>query len=326
MSNLRQISLMLMKGMITKSTGSWYKVQLGDKTYVDARLKGAMRLGGSKSTNPVAVGDFVDLYPESEGRFVINNVQERRNYIVRRSVNLSKRTQVIAANLDQAILVCTIAEPKTLYGFMDRFLATTEAYDIPAVLVFNKIDNYSREAIIELEYREAAYGKAGYRTLRTSALSGEGITELKTILKDKISLFSGHSGVGKSTLANELQPGLNLQTGSVSESHGQGKHTTTFAEMHFMKFGAHIIDTPGIRGFGLVDMENVEISHFFPEIFKLQPKCKFGNCKHIDEPGCEVVRSVENNEIAPTRYSSYLSMLNGDEENDSFRQDIYKKE
>ncbi len=315
-----------MKGMVTKSTGSWYKVQMEDRSYVDARLRGAMRLQGSKSTNPVAVGDFVDLFPESDGRYVINNVHERKNYIVRRSVNLSKKTQVIAANLDQAILVCTIAEPRTLYGFMDRFLATTEAYDIPAIIVFNKIDDYSKEAFDELEYREEAYGRAGYKTLRTSAISGEGISNLKKLLKDKVSLFSGHSGVGKSTLANLLEPGLDLRTGSVSTAHGQGKHTTTFAEMHFMKLGGYIIDTPGIRGFGLVNMENVEISHFFPEIFELQPKCKFGNCKHLDEPGCEVISAYENNRIAPTRYISYLSMLNGDEEGDSFRQDIYKKE
>ena len=326
MPNLRQISLMKMKGRVIKSTGSWYKVALNNQNSVNARLKGNLRLMGSRSTNPIAVGDFVDLIPESEGNFLIQKIHERTNHIIRRSVNLSKKKQVIAANIDQAILICTIDEPKTLYGFMDRFLATAEAYDIPAIIVFNKVDLYSKESLGELEYRESAYRVAGYRTLRTSAVSGEGISELKTLLKEKVSLFSGHSGVGKSTLTNSLQPGLELKTSLISEAIILGKHTTTFAEMHSLLFGGYIIDTPGIRGFGLVDLEDVEISHLFPEIFKFQSECKFSDCKHLEEPGCAVRKAIQMNKIGPSRYNSYLSMLNGDEEEDTFRQDIYKKD
>ena len=317
---------MKMKGRVIKSTGSWYKVTLNNQNCVNARLKGNLRLMESRSTNPIAVGDFVDLMPESEGNFLIEKIYERTNHIIRRSVNLSKKKQVIAANIDQAILICTIDEPKTLYGFMDRFLATAEAYNIPAIIVFNKVDLYSKESLGELEYRESVYRVAGYRTLRTSAVSGEGISELKTLLKEKVSLFSGHSGVGKSTLTNSLQPGLELKTSLISEANNQGKHTTTFAEMHSLLFGGYIIDTPGIRGFGLVDLEDVEISHLFPEIFKFQSECKFSDCKHLEEPGCAVRKAIQMNKIAPSRYNSYLSMLNGDEEEDTFRQDIYKKD
>ena len=317
---------MKMKGRVIKSTGSWYKVTLNNQNSVNARLKGNLRLMGSRSTNPIAVGDFVDLIPESEGNFLIEKIHERTNYIIRRSVNLSKKKQVIAANIDQAILICTIDEPKTLYGFMDRFLATAEAYDIPAIIAFNKVDIYSKESLAELKYRESAYQVAGYRTLRTSAVSGEGISDLKNLLKDKVSLFSGHSGVGKSTLTNSLQPGLELKTSHISEANKQGKHTTTFAEMHSLGFGGYIIDTPGVRGFGLVDLEDVEISHLFPEIFKFQSECKFSDCKHLEEPGCAVRKAIQMNKIAPSRYNSYLSMLNGDEEEDTFRQDIYKKD
>ena len=317
---------MKMKGRVIKSTGSWYKVTLNNQNSVNARLKGNLRLIGSRSTNPVAVGDFVDLIPESEGNFLIEKIYERSNHIIRRSVNLSKKKQVIAANIDQAILICTIDEPKTLYGFMDRFLATAEAYDIPAFIAFNKVDIYSKDSLAELEYRESAYQVAGYRTLRTSTVSGEGILDLKNLLKDKVSLFSGHSGVGKSTLTNSLQPGLELKTSHISEANKQGKHTTTFAEMHSLGFGGYIIDTPGVRGFGLVDLEDVEISHLFPEIFKFQSECKFSDCKHLEEPGCAVRKAIQMNKIAPSRYNSYLSMLNGDEEEDTFRQDIYKKD
>ena len=317
---------MKMKGRVIKSTGSWYKVTLNNQNCVNARLKGNLRLMESRSTNPIAVGDFVDLMPESEGNFLIEKIHERTNHIIRRSVNLSKKKQVIAANIDQAILICTIDEPKTLYGFMDRFLATAEAYDIPAIIAFNKVDIYSKESLAELKYRESAYQVAGYRTLRTSAVSGEGISELKNLLKDKVSLFSGHSGVGKSTLTNSLQPGLELKTSHISEANKQGKHTTTFAEMHSLGFGGYIIDTPGVRGFGLVDLEDVEISHLFPEIFKFQSECKFSDCKHLEEPSCAVRKAIQMNKIAPSRYNSYLSMLNGDEEEDTFRQDIYKKD
>ena len=308
-----------MTGRVIKSTGSWYRVQLEDGALVDARLRGAMRLQGSRATNPVAVCDFVTLEPESEGRYAISHVLERKNHMVRRSVNLSKKTQVIAANLDQAILVCTIAEPKTLLGFMDRFLASAEAYGIPARLVFNKMDACGPEELDELRYREAAYQRAGYPCLRVSAVTGEGLPELKALLKDQVTLFSGHSGVGKSTLANALQPGLDLKTGEISDAHGQGRHTTTFAEMHPLDFGGYLIDTPGIRGFGLVNMEKDQVSHYFPEIFALGEGCKYHNCTHVDEPNCAVLAAYEAHHIAPSRYENYVHMLKGDEGEDPYR-------
>ncbi|MDG1252489.1 MAG: ribosome small subunit-dependent GTPase A [Schleiferiaceae bacterium] len=308
-----------MTGRVIKSTGSWYRVQLHDGPSVDARLRGSMRLQGSRATNPVAVGDFVELEPESEGRYAISNVLERKNHLIRRSVNLSKKTQVIAANIDQAILICTIAEPKTLLGFMDRFLASAEAYGIPALLVFNKMDAYGPNEMEELTYREAAYGRAGYPCMRVSAQSGEGIDALRDVLKDQVSLFSGHSGVGKSTLANALQRGLDLKTGAISSAHGQGQHTTTFAEMHPLDFGGYLIDTPGIRGFGLVNMEKDQVSHYFPEIFALSESCKYHNCTHVDEPNCAVISAYEAHEVAPSRYENYVRMLHGDEGDDPYR-------
>ncbi|MDA8788164.1 ribosome small subunit-dependent GTPase A [Schleiferiaceae bacterium] len=315
-----------MTGRVIKSTGSWYRVQLHDGPSVDARLRGSMRLQGSRATNPVAVGDFVELEPESEGRYAISNVLERKNHLIRRSVNLSKKTQVIAANIDQAILICTIAEPKTLLGFMDRFLASAEAYGIPALLVFNKMDVYGPSEMEELSYREAAYQRAGYPCMRISAVSGEGMDALRAVLKDKVTLFSGHSGVGKSTLANALQSGLDLRTGEISSAHGQGQHTTTFAEMHPLDFGGYLIDTPGIRGFGLVNMEKDQVSHYFPEIFALSEGCKYHNCTHVDEPHCAVIHAYEQHQIAPSRYENYVHMLNGDEGDDPYRHSESKGE
>jgi ribosome biogenesis GTPase len=314
-----------MEALVLKSTGSWYRLQFADGTQADARLRGALRLAGSRATNPVAVGDKVDVVPESEGRWAITGVHERRNHLVRKSVNLSRKSQVIAANIDQAVLIATVAEPVTLYGFMDRFLATAEAYRIPAVIAFNKVDALDEASEAELVYREAAYGQAGYQTLRVSAETGEGLDALREVLRGKVSLFSGHSGVGKSSLANRLQPGLDLRTGAISSAHGQGQHTTTFAEMHPLDLGGFLIDTPGIRGFGLVDMEREEISHYFPEVFALSPQCRFGNCLHADEPGCAVREAYEANKLAPTRYESYLSMLAGDDEEDPYRHGAYKE-
>lgn len=308
-----------MEALVLKSTGSWYRIQFADGTQADARLRGSLRLSGSRATNPVAVGDQVVAEPESEGRWAISSVRERRNHLVRKSVNLSHKSQVIAANIDQAVLVATVAEPKTLFGFMDRFLATAEAYRIPALIAFNKVDELNEATEAELAYREAAYGQAGYSTLRVSAETGEGLDALREALQGKVSLFSGHSGVGKSSLANRLQPGLQLRTGAISSAHGQGQHTTTFAEMHPLDFGGFLIDTPGIRGFGLVDMEREELSHYFREIFALSSQCRFGNCLHSDEPGCAVRTAYETNALAPTRYESYLSMLVGEDENDPYR-------
>lgn len=296
---------------------------MDDGQEVDARLRGAMRLSGSRSTNPVAVGDMVVIEPESDDRWVITDIQERRNHLVRRSVNLSKKTQVIAANIDQAVLVNTVVNPKTLYGFIDRFLATTEAYDIPAIIVFNKLDIYQEEDMEELIYQEHAYAAAGYQTLRVSAEEGTGLEEFKSILKGKVTLLSGHSGVGKSTLANAIQSNLDLRTNEISDAHGQGQHTTTFAEMHPLEIGGYIIDTPGIRGFGLVDMEPSEISHYFPEIFQLGKGCKFSDCLHVEEPSCAVRQAQEDGALAPTRYKSYRFMLTDDEGEDPYRHDDY---
>ncbi len=308
-----------MTGRVLKSTGSWYRIQLEDGSLVDARLRGAMRLQGSRATNPVAVGDFVDVEPESEGRYAISAVHERKNHLVRRSVNLSKKTQVIAANLDQAVLVCTIAEPKTLLGFMDRFLATAEAYEIPAVLVFNKMDAYGPAEMDELAYREACYGRAGYPILRVSATTGEGLGALHEVLRDKVSLFSGHSGVGKSTLANALQPGLDLKTGEISDAHGQGKHTTTFAEMHPLDGGASSLT---LRAFAVLAWwiwSATKSATTSLKFFALSEACKFNNCSHEEEPGCAVVAAYEAHQLAPTRYENYLRMLHGDEGDDPYR-------
>jgi ribosome biogenesis GTPase len=311
-------------GTVVKATGSWFQVRLDDGTERACRLRGQLRLKGSKSTSFVAVGDRVELEDEGAEQAVIIALHDRKNYILRKSVNLSHKTQVIAANLDQAVLVTTVAEPKTLFGFIDRFLATAEAYSVPAVLVFNKMDALSGADRDELEYREAAYGAAGYRTLRTSAHTGEGLEELRSLLANKVTLFSGHSGVGKSSLANALDPSLSLRTQAVSTAHGQGQHTTTFAEMHRMAGNIDLIDTPGIRGFGIVSMEASEIGDYFPEIFALRSQCRFADCSHTEEPGCAVRDAVEAHTLAPTRYRSYLSMLHGVDDDDPYRQDAYK--
>lgn len=311
-----------MRGTVTKSTGSWYSVRLDDGRDVDCRMKGKFRIQGIKSTNPIAVGDLVEVEPSSEG-FLINKIHDRKNYIVRRSVNLSKKTSIIGANLDQAVLVVSLAFPRTLTGFIDRFLATAEAYDIPAVVVFNKIDIYDEALSDELEYFEVAYETAGYQTLRTSVISGEGIEDFKMLLRNKVSLLSGNSGVGKSSLVNAIDNSLNLRTGDVSDATQQGQHTTTFAEMFFLKEGGSIIDSPGIRGFGLVDMEKEEIGDYFPEIFKLKENCRFHNCLHLEEPGCAVKDALEQNLLAPTRYESYKNMVLGTDDDNPYRHDIH---
>ncbi|GGH67306.1 MAG: ribosome small subunit-dependent GTPase A [Bacteroidetes bacterium] len=311
-----------MTGTVVRSTGSWYVVRFEDGSTMDCRIKGKFRIQGIRSTNPVAVGDVVEVEPEEE-RGVITEIHDRRNYIVRRSVNLSKKTHILAANLDQAILVVTVAQPKTLYGFIDRFLATCEAYDVPAVMVFNKVDIYDEDQMAELDYMEAAYGRAGYETLETSAIEGFNIDAFEELLKGKTSLIAGHSGVGKSTLINRVEPDLDLRTNRISDAHGQGQHTTTFAEMFPLSIGGDIIDTPGIRGFGLIDMEKEEIGDYFPEIFELKGECKFHNCLHLEEPGCAVKEALDNGKLAPTRYQSYFWMVTGNEDDNPYRQDNY---
>ena len=316
-----------MTGIVYKSTGSWYTVKSDEGNFVECRIKGKFRMKGIKSTNPIAVGDRVDFeLEESNAQItgVINTIQDRKNYIVRKSVNLSKQTHIIASNIDIVFLLVTINNPPTTTSFIDRFLVTAEAYGIEAILVFNKIDTFDEAALDEQLFLQYTYEKIGYQCLRVSAQERKGLDKLIDLMKDKVSMFSGHSGVGKSTLVNAIEPTLNLKTKQISESHSQGQHTTTFAEMFDLSFGAKIIDTPGIRGFGVVDMEKEEISGYFPEFFKLKDKCKFNNCLHKEEPKCAIKEALEKEEISWSRYNSYLKLLEGDDEH--YRTDIYDED
>lgn len=303
------------EGVVLKSTGSWYIVKSDEEEPIACRIRGRIRLDELKSTNPVAVGDRVLFELDSQtGEGVINKICERKNYIIRRATNLSKQTQILAANIDQAVLVVTINYPVTSYVFVDRFLATCEAYNIPVTLLFNKIDRYNKKHLEQLVQFRKIYEKIGYDTMAVSAKTQESLEEVKNLLKNKTSLVAGHSGVGKSTLINRLEPGLDLKTAAISETHRTGRHTTTFAEMHPFSFGGYIIDTPGIRGFGLTLIEKEELYHFFREIFKISSNCQFHNCMHIHEPQCAVKIAVEDNLIAHSRYNSYVSIyLNKDE-------------
>lgn len=310
----------LKKGLVTKSTGSWYTVIDDQDIRYDCKIKGNLRIKGIKTTNPLAVGDWVEfqhLFKESNDQKknigMIYRVHERKNYIIRRSQNLSKQAHIIAANIDQSFLIVTINYPVTTTTFIDRFLASAEAYRIPVVLVFNKIDLYSQEQLDKVEALIRIYHKIGYHCLRVSATENIGIEELKLIMKDKISVFNGHSGVGKSTIINTIQPGLNLPTREISDYHETGKHTTTFSELFELDFGAYIIDTPGIKAFGMLEMEPWEISHYFPEIFKISEYCQYNNCSHTHEPGCAVKEAFENGEIAESRFISYLGLLEIDQ-------------
>jgi ribosome biogenesis GTPase / thiamine phosphate phosphatase len=313
----------MQKGMVIKSTGSWYEVVAENGEKFICKIKGNFRIKDIKSTNPVAVGDRVEFTIEkSSNNYTkklpgwITAVAERKNYIVRRSPNLSKQSHIIAANIDQTLLVATIVKPVTTTIFIDRYLASAVAYRIPAALAFNKTDIYSKEENAKLQRIISVYDKIGYQCIETSATMNIGIDKLKNILKDKINVISGHSGVGKSTLINLICPNLNLKTSSISDIHKTGKHTTAYTEMYELPFGGYIIDTPGIKGFGLLDMENWEISHYFPEIFEISKYCKYYNCTHTHEPGCAVKEAVEKNKIAQSRYISYLGML---EEDDKYR-------
>ena len=313
-----------MTGLVYKSTGSWYTVKTDKGVKYECRIKGKFRIQGIKSTNPVAVGDIVDFDLDSIGDEtvgIITNIHDRENYIVRRSVNLSKRTHIIAANIDQLFLMVTLNNPPTFTAFIDRFLVTAEAYHIKTILLFNKIDAYNKDELLEIQYLIDTYQKIGYECINISALTGENIDRVRELMKEKVSIFSGHSGVGKSTLVNIIEPNLNIKTAEISDQHKQGQHTTTFAEMYDLTFGAKIIDTPGIKGFGIVDIEKEELGNYFPEFFELKNDCKFNNCLHIDEPQCAIKNALENGDIAWSRYKSYLQMVEGEEEN--YRTDIY---
>lgn len=298
-------------GLVLKSTGSWYLVQHGNEM-VHCRIKGKFRTKGIRSTNPIAVGDRVKWSMEDDGRGVISEIEPRENYIIRKSINLSKESHIIAANLDQAFLFVTVHAPQTSTGFIDRFLVTAEAYRIPVSIIFNKMDTYNQKWLDKVDALEKLYTSIGYPCHRVVATSHEGVAYLSKLMKDKITLLSGHSGVGKSTLINSLED-MDLKTDEVSDSHNKGKHTTTFAEMYLLKTGGYVVDTPGIKGFGIIDMEKEELSHFFPEMRNLLNQCKFNNCMHINEPGCVVKEAVQEGRIWESRYINYLSLYNDDD-------------
>lgn len=315
-----------MQGTVYKSTGSWYTVKSEDGSFYECRIKGKFRIKGIKSTNPIAVGDQVVFDLEKVGDetvAVITKIIERKNYIIRKSVNLSKQTHIIATNLDQVFLMITLNNPQTFTSFIDRFLVTAEAYDIPVVLLFNKMDVYDKDEMVEVDYLVHLYREIGYNCIEIAAKEGDNVEQVKNLMIGKTSMFAGHSGVGKSTLVNALEPGLELKTAEISQQHLQGQHTTTFAEMYDLSFDARIIDTPGIKGFGIVDMEKDEIGDYFPEFFKRKPNCKFNNCLHLDEPKCAIKEALENDEVSWSRYRSYVQMLTGEEDN--YRVDIHKE-
>ena len=311
-----------MQGTVYKSTGSWYRVRSGEGAFYNCRIKGKFRIKGIKSTNPVAVGDEVLFNLVRDGDETVGQIYEildRRNYLVRKSVKLSKQVHIIAANIDLVFLMVTLEDPRTYPEFIDRFLATAEAYDVPCVLLFNKEDSMDDHLKAETMYMADLYRDIGYTCMGISAITGKNVEKVQELMKGKTCMFAGHSGVGKSTLINRIAPQLGLRTAEISEQHRQGQHTTTFAEMYDLPSGARIIDTPGIKGFGLVDMEKEEIGDYFPELFALKPGCRFNNCLHLDEPGCAVKEALESGEVAWSRYKSYVQMVTGEE--DTYRMD-----
>lgn len=303
-----------MKGLVVKNTGSWYIVKTDDGKEIECKIKGNFRLKGIRSTNPVAVGDRVQIVENREGTAFITEIDDRKNYIIRRASNLSKQSHILAANLDLCMLVVTVSHPETSTTFIDRFLASAEAYRIPVRLIFNKIDACGEDDLHYLNALVYLYESIGYPCYKVSALKGIGIENIKDALKGNITLFAGNSGVGKSTLVNTILPAANARTGEISAAHDKGMHTTTFSEMYPVDGEGYIIDTPGIKGFGTFDMEEEEIGHYFPEIFRESAHCKYNNCTHRQEPGCAVIKAVEEQRISQSRYTSYLSMLEDKEE------------
>ncbi len=298
-----------MTGLVVKNTGSWYQVKTENDEFFECKIKGHFRLQEIKSTNPIAVGDVVEFEKNVDGTAMIHAICDRKNYIIRRSSNLSKQSHILAANLDLVALIITINYPETSVVFIDRFLASAEAYRVPACLVFNKIDRYSEKETEYLNALENLYSSLDYPVFKVSALHSENIQDLVKFLKGKTTLFSGNSGVGKSTLINAIAPNSMAKTAEISSYHNKGMHTTTFSEMFELNSGGHIIDTPGIKGFGTIDMEEAEIGHYFKEIFRYASNCKFTNCTHVHEPGCAVLQAIENKYISQSRYQSYLSVL-----------------
>lgn len=299
------------KGLVVKSTGSWYVVETEEGVRLDCRMKGKFRLQNLKTTNPVAVGDRVGIEVEEDGNAMITELEDRTNYIIRRSVNLSKQSHILASNIDQSLLVITIKDPETQFGFVDRYLAAAESFRIPVILIFNKMDIYGDRELKSLEEWIGMYSAIGYNHLCISAQANQGMDAMKNLLKDKVSLISGNSGVGKSTLINSIVPDFKLRTADISKSYHMGKHTTTNVEMHKLPFGGYIIDTPGIKSFGLYDLEKQHIAHYFPEMRALLGACKYPNCVHINEPNCAVKTAVEAGHITGSRYFSYLDMVGG---------------
>jgi len=317
-----------MRGLVVKNTGSWYTVLTDDGQLIDSKVKGNFRLKGIRSTNPVAVGDRVELVTNAEGTAFITDIEDRRNYIIRKSQNLSKQSHIIAANVDQAFLIVTVDHPQTSTTFIDRFLASAEAYRVPVVLVFNKTDLLSEDMLRYQQMMISLYETIGYECRAISAVTGEGVEELRPLLENRITLLSGNSGVGKSTLINQLVPGVNLRTAEISDAHNTGQHTTTFSEMipltsqrSLSSSKGWLIDTPGIKGFGTFDMEPEELTSYFREIFRFSKDCRFSNCTHTHEPGCAVLQALEDHYIAQSRYQSYLSMM--DDKDDSKYREAY---
>lgn len=303
-----------MHGLVVKNTGSWYQVKTDEGQLINCKIKGNFRLKGIRSTNPIAVGDGVQIIVNNEGTAFISEIDDRKNYIIRKASNLSKQSHILAANLDQCMLIVTINYPETSTVFIDRFLASAEAYRVPVTLLFNKIDRYNEDEYRLLQELTKLYSSIGYPCFSISAKKQTGIDDVREALKGKITLFSGNSGVGKSTLINTLLPGLNLKTGEISDAHNTGMHTTTFSEMFEFESNGYIIDTPGIKGFGTFDMKDEEVGHYFKEIFQVSANCKYNNCTHTHEPGCAVLEAVENHQISLSRYTSYLSILEDKDE------------